>query len=206
MKPSCLLAGALLLCTAAHAAPSAWNFAYRGFHDAYDPGVLRTDVAVTGRIVGEDADGNGVIDASELDSLWMNMRLWSGDFAGCGGGTVDHDCQIDAFAFHPGSGALDIAAIWRDDYPARLEYHQEELVTGDHYMARSSYGHDYPVDDYYFFGEGTTLTVTPVSPVPEPGTWMMLGCGVMALTALKTSLAAWSSSPRKRGRRVHIDQ
>jgi hypothetical protein len=182
MKHPCLLAGALL-CTAAHAAPSAWNFEYRGFYNAYDPAILRTDVAVTGRIVGEDANGDGVINESELESLWMNMRLWSGDFAKCGGGTVDHDCQIDAFSFRPGSHALDIAAIWRDDYATRLEYHQEELVTGDHYMARSSYGHDYPVDDYYFFGSGTTLTITPVSPVTEPGAWMMLGCGLLALAA-----------------------
>ena len=182
MKHSCLLAGALL-CTAAHAAPSAWDFEYRGFYNAYDPGILRTDVAVTGRIVGADANEDGVIDESELDSLWIDMRLWSGDFAKCGGGTVDHDCQMDAFAFRPGSNALDIAAIWRDNYATRLEYHQEELVTGDHYMARSSYGHDYPVDDYYFFGAGTTLTITPVAPVPEPGAWMMLGCGLLALAA-----------------------
>jgi hypothetical protein len=51
-------------------------------------------------------------------------------------------------------------------------------------VARSSYGHDYPVDDYYFFGAGTTLTITPVSPVPEPGAWMMLGGGLVALVAL----------------------
>ena len=182
MKHPCLLAGALL-CTAAHAAPSAWNVEYRGFYNAYDPGILRTDVAVTGRIVGADANGDGVIDESELDSLWINMRLWSGDFAKCGGGTVDHDCQIDAFSFRPGSNALDIAASWRDNYPAQLEYHTEEFVSGDHYMARSSYGHDYPVDDYYFFGTGTTLTITPVSPVPEPGAWVMLGCGLLALAA-----------------------
>jgi hypothetical protein len=189
MKQPCLLAGALLLGTAAHAAPSAWNFEYRGFYNAYDPGILRTDVAVTGRIVGDDVNGDGVISEPELESLWINMRLWSGDFAKCGSGTVDHDCQIDAFAFRPGSNVLDISAIWRDDYATRLEYHQEELVTGDHYMARSSYGHDYPVDDYYFFGSGTTLTITPVSPVPEPGAWMMLGCGLLALAALKKEKA-----------------
>jgi hypothetical protein len=36
------------------------------------------------------------------------------------------------------------------------------------------------VDDYYFFGAGTTLTITPVSPVPEPATWLMLACGWIA--------------------------
>jgi hypothetical protein len=183
MKIPTLLGGAMLLCTAAHAAPSAWDFEYRGFYDYHNPGVLRTDVAVTGRIVGEDADGDGVIHESELDSLWMNMRLWSGDFAGCGGGTVDHDCQLDVFSFRPGSDALDITASWRDNYATQLEYHTEEFVSGDRYVARSSYGHDYPVDDYYFFGEGTTLTITPVSPVPEPGAWMMLGGGLSVLAA-----------------------
>jgi hypothetical protein len=182
MKHPCLLAAALLG-TAAHAAPSAWTFEYRGFYDFHDPGVLRTDVAVTGRIVGDDADGDGVIHASELDSLWIDMRLWSGDFARCGGGSVDHDCQLDAFAFRPGGDALDISASWRDNDPTRLEYHTEEFVSGDRYVARSSYGHDYPVDDYYFVGEGTTLTITPVSPVPEPGAWMMLGGGLLVLAA-----------------------
>jgi hypothetical protein len=175
--------GALLLGTAAHAAPSAWTFEYRGFYDFHDPGVLRTDVAVTGRIVGEDLDGDGVIHESELDSLWMNMRLWSGDFATCGGGSVDHDCQLDVFAFRPGGDVLDISASWRDNYATQLEYHMEEFVSGDRYVARSSYGHDYPVDDYYFFGEGTTLTIAPVSPVPEPGAWMMLGGGLLVLAA-----------------------
>lgn len=33
MKIPTLLGGALLLCTAAHAAPSAWDFEYRGFYD-----------------------------------------------------------------------------------------------------------------------------------------------------------------------------
>ncbi len=192
MKIPYLLGGALLLCTAAHAAPSAWDFEYRGFYDFHDPGVLRTDVAVTGRIVGEDVDGDGVIQESELDSLWMNMRLWSGDFARCGGGTVDHDCQIDLFSFRPDGGDLDIAASWRDNYATQLEYHTEEFVSGDRYVARSSYGHDYPVDDYYFFGAGTTLAITPVSPVPEPGAWMMLGCGLVAL-------AAFSRRSRLRG-------
>jgi hypothetical protein len=186
MTRPCLLGGALLLCTAAHAAPSAWQFEYRGFYDFHDPAVLRTDVAVTGRIAGDDVNGDGVIDESELDSLWMNMRLWSGDFASCGGGSVDHDCQLDAFSFRPGTGgsdALDIAASWRDVYATQLEYHTEEFVSGVKYAATSSYGHDYPVDDYYFFGAGTTLTITPLSPVPEPGAWMMLGCGLLALAA-----------------------
>ena len=188
MKYSILLAAALLG-TAAHATPSAWDFEYRGFYDFHEPGVLHTDVAVSGRIVGDDRDGDGVIVESELDSLWMNMRLWSGDFAKCGGGTVDHDCQIDVFAFRPGTDALDITASWRDVYATQLEYHNEEFVSGDHYMARSSYGHDYPVNDYYFFGTGTTLTITPVSPVPEPGAWMMLGCGLVALAALRKGKA-----------------
>jgi hypothetical protein len=191
MKHPCLLAGALL-CTVAHAAPSAWNFEYRGFYASRDPDILRTDVAVTGRIVGDDVDRDGIISESELDSLWMNMRLWSGDFAKCGGGTVDHDCQIDAFTFHPGSNALDVAVSWRDNYESRLEYHTEEFVSGNRYMARSSYGHDYPVNDYYLFGEGTTLTITPVSPVPEPGAWMMLGGGLLALAALKKEKPARS--------------
>jgi hypothetical protein len=184
MKIPCLLTGALLLGATAHAAPSAWTFEYRGFYDFHSPGVLRTDVAVTGRIVGDDVDGDGVIHASELDSLWIDMRLWSGDFAKCGGGSVDHDCQLDAFAFRPGGDALDISASWRDIYPAQLEYHTEEFVSGDRYVARSSYGHDYPVDDYYFFGEGTTLAIAPVPPVPEPGAWMMLGGGLLALAVL----------------------
>ena len=183
MKQPCLLAGAVLLCTAVHAAPSAWHFEYRGFYDYHNPDVLRTDVAVTGTIVGQDANADGVINESELDSLWMNMRLWSGDFARCGGGSVDHDCQLDVFAFRPGSDALDINASWRDIYATQLEYHTEEFVSGDRYVATSNYGHDYPVDDYYFFGTGTTLTITPVSPVPEPGAWMMLGCGLLALAA-----------------------
>jgi len=182
MKQPCLLAG-VLLCAAAHAAPSAWQFEYRGFYDYHDPGILRTDVAVTGRIVGEDVNGDGVINESELDSLWMNMRLWSGDFAQCGGGSVDHDCQLDAFSFRPASDALDMSASWRDNYATRLEYHTEEFVTGDRYVATSSYGHDYPVDDYYFFGAGTALTITPLSPVPEPGAWMLPGCGLLALAA-----------------------
>ena len=189
MKIPYLLGGVLLLCTAAHAAPSAWDFEYRGFYDFHDPGVLRTDVAVTGRIVGEDVDGDGVIQESELDSLWMNMRLWSGDFAKCGGGTVDHDCQIDVFAFRPGSDDLDITVGWRDIYATQLEYHTEDFVSGDRYVATSSYGHDYPVNDYYFFGAGTTLAITPVSPVPETGAWMMLGCGLVALAALRKGKA-----------------
>jgi hypothetical protein len=144
---------------------------------------VRTDVAVTGRIVGDDVNGDGVINESELDSLWLNMRLWSGDFATCGGGSVDHDCQLDAFAFRPGSDVLDMTASWRDNDATQLEYHTEAFVSGVTYSATSSYGHDYPVDDYYFFGEGTTLTVTPVAPVPEPGAWMLLGCGLLALAA-----------------------
>jgi hypothetical protein len=189
MNIPCLLTGALLLCTTAHAAPSAWNFEYRGFYDAHDPGVLRMDVAVTGRIVGADLDGDGIIHESELDSLWMTMRLWSGDFARCGGGSVDHDCQLGAFAFRPGTDALDISASWRDDYATQLEYHTEEFVSGDRYVARSSYGHDYPVDDYYFFGAGTTLTITPVPAVPEPAAWMMMACGLLGLVVLKKEKA-----------------
>ena len=56
-------------------------------------------------------------------------------------------------------------------------------MSGSRYTAVSSYGHEYPVNDYYFFGPGTTLTIMPLSPVPEPEAWLMLGGGLLWLAA-----------------------
>ena len=194
MNKTALLGAALLLgASIAHANPSRWNFEYRGF---YGNGSFLPDVTVSGTIAGEDLDHDGVIVESELSSLWIDMRLWSGDFAACDTwGDVDHHCRLDAFSFDPGNDTLSLSTRWLDVYPARLEYNSETFVSGVRYESVANVAHDYWVDNHYAFGAGTTLTITPLSPVPEPHAWLMLAGGVLALAARRRALVLPKKGP-----------
>lgn len=135
---------------------------------------------LSGLVKGEDRNHDGWIDKSELSELRFGYDLAAGNYATCDMNSNYLDfCTLSHFRFAP-DGELgpvfEMTARWYQNWG----YRDERLVwvdTGNEYryeFYRSSYGN-------YRWTEDTTLRVTQVSPVPEPGGGLMLAAGLAAL-------------------------
>jgi len=182
-------AGVLLLGSAlAHAQPVQLTFSYTGFYDQ-EAGAFRPDMALSGAFAGDDADGDGVLDRAELQSLTVDGT----DYVACAGASnTYYRCGIDSFLYSAANGLSFSLGAWGSD--------PEGWVGGGHLIEPGNMRYDYAfnpaglTEHHLMWTADTLLQMVPVTPagtagevradvaaVPEPATWTMLALGLAGI-------------------------
>ncbi|KQV47802.1 MULTISPECIES: hypothetical protein [unclassified Duganella] len=186
MKSIC---GVLLAASAtlAQAAPARWDFSWGGFYDYMQNRFV--DVLVRGSFEGVDADGNRILEKSELSSF----RIGGYELLGCTT-SAPATCGVSSFSF---------------DFSADLRFTANHISywansPSDWYWSEVRYGTGGGVDyitraqQYYDeWGLATTAqTVLTVAAVPEPNIYGMLAGGLL-LMGLLAPRASWRAQRSK---------
>ena len=170
-----LCAGVLASCAAlAQAQPNLWVFTYTGFYSTLEEQFL-PGYQVAGSFSGNDADGNGALEAGELDSLTVGGT----DYFYCMENSSRYmRCSITRFSFAP-SGKLDVGVAWsgNDEFYSGW-YGGFSTGSGSYY---TTYGRFDTFTSDYNWTDQTTLTV---SLVPEPSGALMTLAGLLILGGL----------------------
>ncbi len=181
---ACLLAGSA--CTA-HAEPSAWNFSYTGFFVTSSTIRPEGDVYVesfepaeqiTGRFIGEDDDGNGILELGELSVFILEGR----DYLPCIANPSPYGrCSIGSFSYGQ-DGELDFSANWNsnDDFFSSWTSSMTSGVSA-RYVHSSLYSE---TTRMMYWTEETRFHIV-AAPVPEPATGAMAVAGLMLLAGLR---------------------
>lgn len=166
-----LAAAVLSMFAMGSASAEVFYFGYKGFYDnvaeAFDP-----DRWLTGSFVATDADGNGAYFQDELNALEFGA-LTIGD--SCTGTSDGFEC-LTGFSYWPRMG-LNFHAISLAEQPD--SYTATGVFIGQYYQHVVATPDSYTVVDLGWTPQ-TRLYVS-TSPVPEPGTWAMLGGGLGGL-------------------------
>jgi opacity protein-like surface antigen len=193
LSTAVLLAAALLLGSApAHAQPVHWTFSYTGFQDQ-EAGVFQPDMVLAGAFSGDDADGDGVLEREELQSL----RVGDLDYVACAAaGNASYHCGADSFLFSPAQGLSFSLGAWGSD--------PEGWVGGGHLIESGHMRYDYGFnpggssEQHLLWTEETLLRLAPLAlatqsgsaadvprtnaaAVPEPATWTMIVLGLAGI-------------------------
>jgi hypothetical protein len=186
-----LSTGALLLCcTAVHASPISLGFSFNGFYDSASSSFVPEEV-VSGSFTGEDLDGDGVLEKSELLSLVIDEL----DYIACAAASNAHyQCGATSFAFSAGSGLQFSVGSYGSD-PEGWVGGGRLITTGDQHYAYD-FNPGMTVERHLYWTSDTRLTMVSMATamqaateMPEPGSWALLGVGLLGM--------AW------RGRRYH---
>lgn len=158
---------------------SVWTLTAQDFdhvYDNYDTGV-HIDYGPTttvGSFDGEDSNGDGMIDLSEIREIFLNGAVWVNGYSG---GQLVHQ---DIFSFSYKPGALSFYASSGHDF-AQFDT-----------SASSSFGTGAPFfSDVYQSTASSQVLVSPVA-VPEPASASLLALGLAALVARRRPRATAS--------------
>jgi MYXO-CTERM domain-containing protein len=176
----CLAGAVLLTSTAAHAQSAHWTFSYTGFYD-YEAQVFLPDQRLEGSFDGNDANGDGILERSELTSLLVGSK----DYVACAASSnANYHCGADSFSFSAGHGLAFSLGEYGSD--------PEGWVQGGHLITTGEMDYEYRFDPatssehHLYWTEATALNMVSALPsgpvsvpaVPEVPIWAMLLVGV----------------------------
>ncbi|WP_338763040.1 PEP-CTERM sorting domain-containing protein [Massilia sp. METH4] len=189
-----LISGALLaavgtLTHAATVAPTQWEFTWKGFsvYEEWIGGHYEPDLTITGRFAGIDANGDGVLEKTEVTSLTIDRSFY--DYAACPAQSPEFRCGLWSFTYSA-AGGLEFTAghTSYDGVPGQDDWWTAHSVSYDTSSGiyEKSYGYQWPGEEYSLsFTDSTVKTVKQISPVPEPATYAMLASGLLLLGAAR---------------------
>ena len=181
MLKTAALAGLLATSFAANAAGT-WNFSYTGFLNE-STGLFDADYRMAGSFAGDDANGDGYLEMTEITSFLLNDV----NYISCASDSnAYYKCGADNFRYEIG-GKLEFMAGTHGSDP-------EGMVGGVHYFEAGNreYIHSYRFDDYsttaYLWTDQTAFNIagvtsgSPLPAIPEPGTWAMLAADLLVIS------------------------
>jgi hypothetical protein len=189
MKKPTLLAAALALAAAgAQGQEITWRVDFleisgriQGFSWDNEPPPPFERTTLSGLVRGEDRNGDGWIDKSELSELRFGNDGFTGNYVTCESTVNAYNyCSLSAFRFAP-DGPLGPVFEMSSQWEQRADW-----IRGER-MASVETGQEYSFEYYrerygtYYWTEDTTLQVTQISPVPEPAQGLMLAAGLATL-------------------------
>lgn len=188
MLKTVVLATLLAASCSANAAPT-WSFSYTGFLEE-NTGIFSNSYSLKGSFSGRDANHDGYLDKTEITSFFLNGM----DYLGCAASSnAYYTCGTDNFLYKL-NGKLEFAAGVGSTDP-------EGYVGGGHYFISGDREFDYRItpssfsQNAYLWTDQTTFSIKKGAPfmpyslaapamalaVPEPGTWAMLGAGLLVV-------------------------
>lgn len=183
MFKTVILAGLLAASCAASAATDTWTFTYQGFQNQ-STGMFSSDAIFTGSFSGNDVNRNGVIEKSELSSLFID----SIDYATCAAGTgTFFRCGMENFSYEIG-GKLDFTtsldSIDPQTYAGETFYYQTGVLAYERrFNAQAATLEDLRWTNRTQFAiSGGPTSGAEIPAIPEPGTWAMLAAGLAVIT------------------------
>jgi hypothetical protein len=185
MKHRIIVAGILLLSGAlAHAQPIEWNFSYTGFYDR-EAAAFLDDRQLHGAFAGDDANGDGVLERSELTSLLVGDT----DYVACATSTPTAYCGADRFTWSIADGLSFSLGSYGGD--------PEGWAGGGHLITSGDMDYEYRYDPasssehHLMWTDATRLDMQDaatragvMSTVPEAPAWTLLLAGAGAMGAL----------------------
>jgi len=181
--------GVLLLGSAlAQAQPVQWTFSYTGFYDQ-EAGAFEPGMALSGTFAGDDANGDGLLERAELQSLTVDGT----DYVACAAASnAYYHCGADSFLYSAAHGLSFSLGAWGSD--------PEGWAGGGHLVEPGNMRYDYAFnpggmsEHHLMWTADTRLQMAPVAavetagevradvtPVPEPATWTMLALGLAGI-------------------------
>ncbi|ATQ77698.1 hypothetical protein CR152_26720 [Massilia violaceinigra] len=174
------LAGALALgafAVSAQAATHTFDWSFDGFYNTRY-GTFEADKSASGRFVVDDVNLDGQFAASELRSF-----VYSGtDFMKCAPGPGEK-CEVSGFSYAPGKQPNFNVSV---GYFGGSTAHYLGLISID---GQAGIFEHMRMDDWWSetqfqSTEETRFSISEVSAVPEPQTYLMFGVGMLALAGM----------------------